>query len=279
MKDTVTENRRKINYIFTIISIIGLIAGIGLFVYDYNLEQRAININAKITALDYKDGSYKATVKYKVDKESYNQVVTITNDAYTVNDEVPIKYDIENPGQLINNNHYIIAIPLIALSLLILLASIKGTIKNIKRSSNIKHLLTKGIYVQANISEIIVDNKGRKNKGKFPYKLRAKFTNPLDNQIYTYDSESTYLDLNAIIKQYNNKLILVYLDKNNTSNYYVDLDSLFPHVKLVDVGEMMGEKKQVTQEVVANEGESTEKNEDQSNVAKTEDKKEENSEK
>lgn len=279
MKDTVTENRRKINYIFTIISIIGLIAGIGLFVYDYNLEQRAININAKITALDYKDGSYKATVKYKVDKESYNQVVTITNDAYTVNDEVPIKYDIENPGQLINNNHYIIAIPLIALSLLILLASIKGTIKNIKRSSNIKHLLTKGIYVQANISEIIVDNKGRKNKGKFPYKLRAKFTNPLDNQIYTYDSESTYLDLNAIIKQYNNKLILVYLDKNNTSNYYVDLDSLFPHVKLVDVGEMMGEKKQVTQEVVANEGESTEKNEDQSNVAKNEDKKEENSEK
>ncbi len=279
MKDTVTENRRKINYIFTIISIIGLIAGIGLFVYDYNLEQRAININAKITALDYKDGSYKATVKYKVDKESYNQVVTITNDAYTVNDEVPIKYDIENPGQLINNNHYIIAIPLIALSLLILLASIKGTIKNIKRSSNIKHLLTKGIYVQANISEIIVDNKGRKNKGKFPYKLRAKFTNPLDNQVYTYDSESTYLDLNAIIKQYNNQLILVYLDKNNTSNYYVDLDSLFPHVKLVDVGEMMGEKKQVTQEVVANEGESTEKNEDQSNVAKTEDKKEENSEK
>ena len=279
MKDTVTENRRKINYIFTIISIIGLIAGVGLFVYDYNLEQRAININAKITALDYKDGSYKATVKYKVDKESYNQVVTITNDAYTVNDEVPIKYDIENPGQLINNNHYIIAIPLIALSLLILLASIKGTIKNIKRSSNIKHLLTKGIYVQANISEIIVDNKGRKNKGKFPYKLRAKFTNPLDNQVYTYDSESTYLDLNAIIKQYNNQLILVYLDKNNTSNYYVDLDSLFPHVKLVDVGEMMGEKKQVTQEVVANEGESTEKNEDQSNVAKTEDKKEENSEK
>ena len=279
MKDTVTENRRKINYIFTIISIIGLIAGIGLFVYDYNLEQRAININARITALDYKDGSYKATVKYKVDKESYNQVVKITNDAYTVNDEVPIKYDIENPGKLINNNHFIIAISLIALSLLILLASIKGTIKNVKRSTNIKHLLTKGIYVQANISEIIVDNKGRKNNGKYPYKLRAKFTNPLDNQIYTYDSESTYLDLNAIIKQYNNQLILVYLDKNNTSNYYVDLNSLFPHVKLVDVAEMMGEKKQVTQEVVANEGESTEKNEDQSNIANTEEKKEENSEK
>lgn len=279
MKDTVTENRRIINYILTIISIIGLIAGISLFIYDYNLEQRAININAKITSLEYKDGSYKATVKYKVDKEAYNQVVTINDDTYTVNDEIPIKYDIENPGKLINNNHYIVAIPLIILSLLISLISLKETIKNLKRSNNIKHLLTKGIYVQANISEIIIDNKGKKNKGNYPYKLRAKFTNPLDNQVYSYDSESTYLDLNSIIKQYNNQLILVYLDQNNTSNYYVDLNSLFPHIKLVDVGEMMGEKKQVTQEAVANEGENKEKDEDQSNIASNEDKKEENSQK
>lgn len=279
MKDTVTENRRIINYILTIISIIGLIAGISLFIYDYNLEQRAININAKITSLEYKDGSYKATVKYKVDKETYNQVVTINDDTYTVNDEIPIKYDIENPGKLINNNHYMVAIPLIILSLLISLISLKETIKNLKRSNNIKHLLTKGIYVQANISEIIIDNKGKKNKGNYPYKLRAKFTNPLDNQVYSYDSESTYLDLNSIIKQYNNQLILVYLDQNNTSNYYVDLNSLFPHIKLVDVGEMMGEKKQVTQEAVANEGENKEKDEDQSNIASNEDKKEENSQK
>lgn len=279
MKDTVTENRRIINYILTIISIIGLIAGISLFIYDYNLEQRAININAKITSLEYKDGSYKATVKYKVDKEAYNQVVTINDDTYTVNDEIPIKYDIENPGKLINNNHYMVAIPLIILSLLISLISLKETIKNLKRSNNIKHLLTKGIYVQANISEIIIDNKGKKKKGNYPYKLRAKFTNPLDNQVYSYDSESTYLDLNSIIKQYNNQLILVYLDQNNTSNYYVDLNSLFPHIKLVDVGEMMGEKKQVTQEAVANEGENKEKDEDQSNIASNEDKKEENSQK
>ena len=107
MKDTVTENKRRISNITTIISLLLAIVGIGIIVYDYLLEQRAVNINATITALDYKDGEYKATVKYKVDKESYNQVVPIKDNNYTVNDELPVKYDINNPGQLINNNHFI----------------------------------------------------------------------------------------------------------------------------------------------------------------------------
>lgn len=275
MKDTVTENRRKISYIITIISIILIISGLSLIIYDYMLEQKAVNISATITALDYQNGEYKATVKYKVDKEVYTQNIPITSGDYTVNDEIPIKYDINNPGQVINNNHFIIAISLIGGGAFILLISIRGTIKNIKRSNNIKKLTTKGIYVLANINEVIVDNKGRKSNGQYPYKLRAKYTNPLDNQTYTFDSESTYLDLNSIMKKYNNQTIIVYLDKNYTSNYYVDLNSLFPQVKLVDVGDLMGEKKKVQELQPQQEGETKVEDEDKSNVAKTTDKKEE----
>ena len=279
MKDTVTENKRRISNITTIISLLLAIVGIGIIVYDYLLEQRAVNINATITALDYKDGEYKATVKYKVDKESYNQVVPIKDNNYTVNDELPVKYDINNPGQLINNNHFIIAVAVIGVSTILFIVSIGNTIKNIKRSNNLKYLSKKGIYVQANISEIIVDNKGKKNKGQYPYKLRAKYTNPIDNQTYTFDSESTHLDLNSILKQYNNQVVIVYLDPNYTSNYFVDLDSLFPHVKLVDVGDVMGEKKKAPIEVNPTEGESNNKDEDKGNVEQSDNKKEETAEK
>ena len=271
MKDNVIENKRIINYIFTIIASLGIIIGVGIINYDYMLEQKAININARITALDYQNGSYKATVKYTVDKESYNQVISISDDSYTVNDEIAIKYDINNPGKLINNNHYFIYLPLIGISIIILLVSIKKTITNIKRSINIKRLLKKGIYINATISEVIVDNKSRKNKGQYPYKLRAKYNNPLDNQVYTFDSEPTYIDLNSVIKEHNNKLILVYLDLNNTSNYYVDLNSLFPHTKLVDVGELMGEKKKEQPKQLADEGENKQTDEDKSQADTKED--------
>lgn len=274
MKDTITENRRNTNYIITTIAIILMFIGLALFVYDYNLEQRAININATITSLDYKDGKYKATVRYKVDKETYQQSVNITNEKYTVNDEYPIKYDIENPGKLINNNHIVISICIIGLSVLLLAISIVGTIKNLKRANNIKYLTKKGIYIHANISEVIVDNKGKKNKGQLPYKLRAKYTNPTDNKEYIFDSESTYLDLNSVIKKYNNQVVIVYIDKQHTGNYFVDLNSLFPQVKLVDVGELMGDKKNKVQEKTSTEGETNNKDEDKGIVEKSESNKE-----
>lgn len=271
MKDTIIERKRLTNYIITLIAFISLIGGIALFAYDYMLEQRAININATITSLDYKNGANKATVKYEVNRESYRQEVTLSEEGYSVNDELPIKYDINNPGQLINNDHFIIAIAAIGIGLLLLLISLKTTIKNIKRSNNIKHLAKKGIYVEAVISEIIIDNKGRKVKDQYPYKLRAKYNNPLDNQVYTFDSESTYIDLNAVLKKYNNQIVHVFLDPKNTNNYYVDLDSLFPHVKLVDVAAMMGEKKE--HKII--EGEQIKKDEDQGNTNETEPKPEE----
>lgn len=271
MKDTIIEQKRTISYIITIIAVIAMVIGLGLMLYDYNLEQRAININATITSLDYQNGANKATVKYEVDRESYRQEITLSKDGYSVNDEVPIKYDINNPGQLINNNHFIIAASAIGISLVLLLFSLRSTIKNIKRSNNIKYLAKKGIYVEATISEVIVDNKLKKHKELFPYKLRAKYNNPIDNKIYTFDSEPTYIDLNAVIKKYNNQVVLVYLDKNNTNNFFVDLDSLFPHVKLVDVATMMGDKKAPK----PTEGEETKKDENQSNIENTADSKEE----
>ena len=243
MKDNYAKNKRTINYIFTSIGFIILALSIVLLVHDYRLEQQAVNIKATILSLNYKQGSYQATVKYKVGTETYRPTIKVTDNKYAVNDEIPIKYNINNPGTLIVTDKYFYYIPGFILSLLLLLFSLGKTIKNLKRSSNINHLKTKGIFIYANITEVFVDNKKRKYKGKYPYKLRCKYTNPIDNNEYVFESEESHLDFNEIFAKYNNQTIIVYLDKKNTSNYYVDLDSLLPHIELVDVGELMGDKK------------------------------------
>lgn len=240
MKDTTTNNRRIANYIVTIFATILLIAGIGIFYYDYQLEQKAISVYATITSIEYKNNQPQATVKYYVDNEGYTQIISINPlDNLAVNDKIKIKYDMYNHGNLINNEHTIIVVALIILSILIYLVSLPKTLKNIKRSNNIKKLKTKGLFIYANISEVYMNNKGKKAKGKYPYRLRCKFYNPNDSKEYIFDSEDSYLDFQAILKQYNNKTVTVFLDKKNNLNYYVDLDSLLPQINLVDVNSVM----------------------------------------
>lgn len=275
MKDNYAKSRQTINYIFTSLGFILLIASIALAIHDYRLEQQAVNIKATILSLDYKQGTYQATVKYKVGTETYRPTVKVKDNSYAVNDEIPIKYNINNPGTLIQTDNYIYYLPGLGISLLILLFNLGNTIKNIKRSSNINHLKTKGIYIYANITEVFVDNKKRKHKGKYPYKLRCKYTNPIDKNEYVFESEPSFLDFNEIFSRYNNQTIIVYLDKKNTSNYYVDLDSLLPHIELVDVGELMGDKKPTPQTEPTTEGEN--KDEEKDNSDKPEETKEKES--
>lgn len=264
MKDTTTSFRKNVNYIFTVLAFVILVFSIGLALYDYKLEQDAINIKATINSLDYKQGKYQATIKYKVDKETYRPTITLKDNSYAVNDEISIKYNMNNPGQLIENDHYTIYIPGLVISILIILITFKETTRNLKKSFNIKNLKTKGIYIYANITDVFIDNKKRKSQGRYAYKLRCKYTNPTDNNEYIFESEPSYLNFNEIFSKYNNQTIIVYIDKNNTSNYYVDLDSLFPHIELVDVGSLMEEKKEQpkTEDV---EGEEKEQNEKEDN--------------
>lgn len=275
MKDTVTSSKRNRNYIICIIGFIILIASLAIAIYDYKLEEKSININATITSVDYDKGNPKATVKYTVDSETYRQTVTISNsDNLTVDDKLPIKYDMTNPGQLINNNHTIYYVVGFAISILFLLFNLPNTIKNLKKSSNINKLKTKGIFINGNIIEVIVNNKGRKHNGYYPYKLRCKYLNPIDKKEYIFESESTYINLNEVIAKYHNQLVIVYLDKTNTSNYYVDLDSLFPQVQLVDVRALMGEDKEKTPLIQSNtEGAKETNNEEKDSTKTTKDEK------
>ncbi len=275
MKDRIKINNRLKSYITCLIGIILLIIGILIVLYDYKIEQKAININATIVSIDYDKGKSKATVKYDVDSEIYHQTIAVNEqDKLGIDDKIAIKYDMNNPGQLINNKHSLYYISLFTISIFMLIISFPSTIKYIKKSTNIKNLKTKGIYINGNIIEVIINNKGRKYKGNYPYKLRCKYLNPIDKKEYIFDSDDTYINLNDVLAKYHNQIVIVFLDKDNTSNYYVDLDSLFPQVQLVDVGALMGENKEKEPLIKkSTEGDKSIKDEEKDSTKTTEEKK------
>lgn len=235
MKDNITIRKKIINFILTSLGIILFLFSIGLAIYDYSLEQRAINTSATIVTLDYDNNKTIATVRYKVEDQTYEQKVPLPKNTHlSVKDSTSIKFDINNPDKIIHNNHEIIIGLSFVVSIILFLINLSFFISSIKNKQRINKLYKEGLYINANITEIFVNNNGKKVKNILPYRLRCHYVNPKDNKEYIFESEDTYMNLNEVLKEYNNKNIVVLLDKTNPDNYYVDLTSLIPQLKLVN---------------------------------------------
>lgn len=241
MKDTVLSRRNTINILFTLISIALICYSIGQTVFDYIEEQKAVEVEAKIESIEATPIGYSAHVTYKVEGKSYDQyhVDLGFNNKLGVGDNAKIKYDMNNPSKLIHNNHLIIVATTSVIGIILLIISLPKRIKSMKKAANIKKLKTSGLVITANIQDIIVNQSGKRNRGYFPYHLRANYLNPADNQTYLFESDDTYINPNDIIAKYQTKTVRVYLDSTNTKNYYVDILSLIPETEVIDPREYM----------------------------------------
>ena len=267
MKDTVIIRRKTTNIIFTLLSFALLAYTIYRGVNDYMLEQKAVSVDAKINSLSPGTFGNLASLTYEVEGKEYtkNGVSLGLKKNLAVGDTTKIKYDINNPSVLIHNDHLILLAVTGSLSLILLATCLPTRIKTMKKESNIANLKKTGLKITANIQDLILNNRAKKSKGRFPYRLRARYYNPTDQKEYLFESMDTYVNINEIISKYQTKTVQVYIDKTNTSNYYMDLDSLTPDFKLVDPHEFMEEyyrkKKEAEQPP---EEETTEENKEES---------------
>lgn len=58
--------------------------------------------------------------------------------------------------------------------------------------------------------------------GRHPWKLECRYTDPYNGAVYLYSSRNTFMDPYPYIGQQ----VAVYVDKNDPSKYYVDIQSL-----------------------------------------------------
>lgn len=241
MNDTVVKRRNIINIIMSFLGISLLIFTIYLGIHDYLEEQKGITVYATIVSIESKGSSYTADVTYKVENKTFEQksIPISTRSSLAIGDSIPIKYDLNNPSRLIHNNHIIILIATGLVSILLLILFLPKFISLIKRNSRVKKLIKKGVFVNATIQEVYINNIGKKNGEYFPYRLRCKYTNPTNNTTYVYDSEDCYINLTQVISTYNATQIKVFVDQQNSTNYFVDLESLIPNINIIDPRKLM----------------------------------------
>ena len=222
------KTKRIATLIMSLVGLIGLGIAIILFVIDSSLETISVETDATILSLEYEYGKRYATVTYKVDKKDYiiSTPLDATQEDLAINDQITIKYDIRNPGKLIYNNHLIETVIIALISIILIITTLPNSLKYLGNYKKLKKLKTTGIKLEATIVDIFVDIQKPQYQKKYPYRVRAKYVNPTDNQEYTYSSDYTYKDLKELLKETKKETITVYIDKENPNNYYVDLNSL-----------------------------------------------------
>ena len=241
MRDSIIARRNTINLVFTIIGLGLLIYTIYQGVHDYREEQHAVKIDAEITAFTPGTIINTGTIKYLVEGELYEipNVNLGIDKSLTVGDITKIKYDINNPKRIVNNDHLILLSITGVLSVIILIVTLPRRIKIINRYMKIATLKKEGNQIEATIQDIIVNNKAKQAKGYYPYHLRARYLDPNTNNTYLFESEDTYININDQINRYQAQTVKVYVDKANIMNYFVDLSSIVPDYKVTNPREYM----------------------------------------
>lgn len=228
MRNKVKRNQNVAILLITLAGILGIVSSTVLFIRDAMLETVAVETKARILSVDYLKSDRYATVTYSVEKLDYivSTPLKENQESLAVNDTLDIKYDVRNPSKAIYNDHLGSITIIVIVSIILILVTGPKSVKIINEYKRIKELKKTGIRIDATIADIYVDTKSPVHNKQFPYRIRAKYVNPVDNKQYVFDSDYTYVNLREKQVEYQKERIAVYLDKNNTSTYYVDLDNM-----------------------------------------------------
>ena len=222
--NNIKEKKHIINTFLVILATILIIVGIFFIIKDYIDENNAIRIEATIKEHPIDTTTY--TVTYIIESKEYEKIIKLNRKDLTVNDKVEIKYHKNNPNIIIHNEHLILSIILILVSIIFYIYSLKPLIRYNNQKKRIKLIKQNGFLINAPITEVITNGLAHKYKGKYPYRLRIRYINPQDNLTYTFDSEDLYFNVHEILRVNNIRTVVIYIDKANTLNYYVDTTNL-----------------------------------------------------
>lgn len=247
MKDPIKIREVNTRILIALFSIILLTVSLGFIIYDVRLEKRAVNITAQIKSINVIEGKNKANVAFRLTGHDYEALITLKNNQnVAVDDKITVKVDMYNPSKEIINNHYYIYVPSLILAIILIILSYPYLYKHFKLKSYREELKKNGFFVNATITAVFINNNEKLKRHKqLPFRLRAKYFNPMTKSEYVFESDDTYVDINDPINEYKKTTVVVYLNQSDLTKYYVDLDSLYPPLNIVDPIALMGPKTEI----------------------------------
>lgn len=217
-----------IGIMFLLFGIFMIVASVVMFVGNKKFEASAEKTMAVITDIDtYTTGSgddrtthHDVYVEYRVGRQVYESMLDYYSASMHVGKEIEVMYNPADPDDIRGSKNFSwLILALIGL----IFSGVGGGIffANVAASINHKKLLENGDRVTGTITNVITVTNVRINH-RHPFKAEVEVIDPYTGEKYLYSSKQVMDDIYYMV----GSTVDVYVDHDDKSMYYVDLDSV-----------------------------------------------------
>ena len=207
-----------IGIIFTFVGIILFSAGCVVMAKHISDKQNYEKTQANITEINHTNSN--AFIEYTIDGITYEGKLNEYSTNMQVGDPVWIYYDPEDPYEFISDSK-IFEIIFISLGGFFTVIGVVFMIICYKKKRKVNELIVNGDKLSGTIVAVRTNYNIRVNN-RYPFIADCEVINPYDNEKYLYRSENVMEDISMLVGM----TVTVYVDRNDRSKYYVDIQEL-----------------------------------------------------
>ncbi len=217
-----------VGVVFALVGVILISVGIGIFASNKKFEATAETTTAVITDIEtyYKrSGGEKKRyrdvyVQYEVDGKVYDRELNYYSSGMYTGQTIEIMYNPENPAEIRSGNSLLMLLILCGMGVVFAAIGVPFTAISIKGGAK-KRLKANGERVTGTITDVITITNVTIN-GSHPYKAECEVIDQFTGEKYLYSSKQVMNDITYMV----GSTVDVYVDPNDKSKYYVDLESV-----------------------------------------------------
>lgn len=214
--------------LFCLMGVLGIVMGVLTGISENKFQESALTTTAIITDIDVRyyrsNGKNKKDrdvfVEYEVEGQKYRNELNIYKSSMREGQRIEVFYDPENPGdsRIASGG---VSIIIVIMGIIFLTFGTGFIVLYIKNKMKRKNLLSNGICVTGTIIDVVPDMSVRINQ-QHPYKAEVEFIDSITGERYLYSSDSV---MNKSIHSMVGATVNVYVNPQDKSSYYVDLES------------------------------------------------------
>jgi len=216
---------------FSIFALVGTLFGaisLGMLWHDFRIMQSGKKTAGKVIEMRQShDGNSAPVIEYHV-RDSMRLYFSDTYSSppvYKIGQKVSIWYDAQDPEKVVLSGFDQWFLPVFFGFFFLVFGGIGygGLLFQYVRNLERKRLVRTGKAVEAVVYETFFNGSINVN-GQCPWIVRCKWTDPLNAQSYTFDSENLWNDPNPSCPR--GSKLTVYIEPDNPLKYYMDVSFL-----------------------------------------------------
>lgn len=219
---------KKINRLYIAFLIIGIIiTSIGLYTLVIMLDNsNKVDTTGTISSIvSTSSDTPDVYVTYNVDGKRYTSVMRGYSSTFYEGKKIDIYYMKNDPNIIGNKKLELLILLLPFIGLIFLLIGGINIFKVISNKKKKERLIKTGIKIEATYIETNT-NFNLRVLGRNPSNIICEYDDPISKNTYRFKSERLWYDPSLYISDCEIETFIVYVNKNDMKDYYVDIEEL-----------------------------------------------------